>query len=576
MVESVKHLEDLVNHGRHLEARELAFQLKNDPDADLLRVDQLLALSLSKSGSPEAALAHLELAYRRNPDDPETAGILGGIYKELFRKQQDSKYAILSRDTYIKNFEITKSYYTGINAASMSAIAGRARQGREIAKTVISLIGNETEDFWELATLAEAYLLTKDRATSIEKYIKARQLAGTDWGKIISIYNQLWLLNHYLPVPKEIQRIFSPPTVIAFIGHMIDHPSRSTPRFPQIIEKQVKESISSAIRTLNGGIGYCSLACGSDILFAEAMEEAGAELHIFIPFSKKDFIEASVRFAGASWIERFEHIVSKFPVTYVTADNYDGHDDLFAFQCKIIFGSAMLRSLAYHQEPMLLTVHSEMDLKRKEGGTRDTIRLWPLNDRHININPDPFIPSGTVTNPTPSTSTISFEKKTNRPVLYMVRLDFALSLGLEKERISKLINSKMKDELILYKAFDIGVDSIFIAFDSENGAIDFVQDILHSGLQARQENTIKIGMHAGPVYLEALPNDENIVLDSRNVTLLTKISQFAPKGSICVSDHFAALLALNVKKFKLDYAGVLRSDTIEENMGIYNLTIKIL
>ncbi|MDH4058367.1 MAG: DUF4071 domain-containing protein [Cyclobacteriaceae bacterium] len=582
-MDSVKQLEDLVNHGRHLEARELAFQIKNDPDIDLLRVDQLLALSLSKSGSPESALAQLELAYRRNPENPETAGILGGIYKELFKKHQDSKYAILSRDTYAKNFEITKSYYTGINAATMSAIAGRARQGREIAAQVISLIDEGTRDFWELATLAEAYLLTKDRTLSADCYIKARQMAANDWGKIISVFNQLWLLNHYLPVSREIMRVFSPPTVVAFIGHMIDHPSRPTPRFPASIEQEVRESIAGAIRTMNGGIGYCSLACGSDILFVEAMEQAGAEVHVFIPFSKSDFINASVGFAGPQWIERFERLCAKFPTTFITEDKYLGYDDLFAFQCRIIFGSAILRSLAYHQEPMLLTVHSETDLKRREGGTRDTLRLWPLNDRHFNVNPDKFVSSAIVPPPANPVSVPSLQSdpskldgnKLERPVLYLVQADLSLTPGMEKEKIYKVINAKLKEEVITYKAFDMGADSIFMAFDSETRALEFVQDILQAAQSSSQlENNVKIGMHAGPAYLEHLPSGENIVQEGENISILRRISRFAPKGTICVSDHFAALLALNTKKFKLDYSGVLRSDDEAETRGIYSVTVK--
>src|SRR5690606_11745139 len=151
-----------------------------------------------KSGSPENAQEFLEPIYQAMPEDVETAGILGGIYKELFKKHQDSKYAILSRDTYLKNFQGTRHCYPGINAATMSAIAGRAAQGKEIAVEVISLINPQATDFWELATLAEAYLLTKNRTQSVEYFIRARQLAGTDWGKVTSVYNQLWLLNHYV------------------------------------------------------------------------------------------------------------------------------------------------------------------------------------------------------------------------------------------------------------------------------------------------------------------------------------------------------------------------------------------
>ena len=64
-------------------------------------------------------------------------GILGGIYKELFKKNQSPKYAVLARDTYAKNFEITKNYYTGINAATMSTLAGQGQRGKEIAKQVL-------------------------------------------------------------------------------------------------------------------------------------------------------------------------------------------------------------------------------------------------------------------------------------------------------------------------------------------------------------------------------------------------------------------------------------------------------
>ncbi|MDZ7645918.1 MAG: TRAFs-binding domain-containing protein [Cytophagales bacterium] len=264
MTESLDVIQDLINHGRYFEARARAESVIQQDDS--LRLKQLFALAVSKSGSHQLAPRFFTAIYAANPGDSETAGILGGIYKDLFKKHQDSKYAILSRDTYAKNFEATGNYYTGINAATMAAIAGRAVQGREIAAQVISKLEGQANSVWELATLGEAYLLTKNRNRSVEYYIKARKLVGNDWGKVLSIHNQLWLLNHYLPVAKEILRIFAPPIVLAFAGHMVDAPNRSTPRFPASIEGKVKDSIKGAIRTLQASIGYCSLACGADIL----------------------------------------------------------------------------------------------------------------------------------------------------------------------------------------------------------------------------------------------------------------------------------------------------------------------
>ena len=88
-------IEALINQGRYVEARAMArVALTISP---LLRVQQLYALAVSKSGIPKAALEFLEPIYRQQADDPETAGIMGGIYKEIFRKDQDTKYALLSR-----------------------------------------------------------------------------------------------------------------------------------------------------------------------------------------------------------------------------------------------------------------------------------------------------------------------------------------------------------------------------------------------------------------------------------------------------------------------------------------------
>jgi len=565
--QSISTIENLVNHGRYMEARELALRLKNNPDVDHLRVDQLLALSLSKSGSPELALAHLDLAYRRNPEDPETAGILGGIYKELFKKHQDSKYAILSRDTYAKNFAVTKSYYTGINAATMSAIAGRAIQGREIATSVIDLIGNESLGFWELATLGEAHLLSKNRDRCVEYYIKTRQLAGNDWGKVISVHNQLWLLNHYVSVPKEVLRIFAPPEVVAFAGHMVDAHNRQTPRFPALIESKVKESIKGAIRTLHASIGYSSLASGADILFAEAMAEEGGEVHVLMPFSKEEFINTSLRFAGEHWVNRFEDLLTTFPINFITKDNYGGNDDLFSLLGKVIFGSAILRSQTYHQEPFLLTVLSEFDLKQKEGGTRDTIQMWPYPQKHTNINPDTmYNPKEIVASPSLS-ARVELPRIIDRPVLYVACIELANVLAIEKERIEKMLNSFVSDQQLSFKVFNVLDDSIIIGLDTEISLMDILRSVWNSTAPFKPEKPIRIGLHVAPIYIHETNKDLNI-------KLLQAIGKYASKGSICSSIEFAAVLALHPKKFLLDYVGVIQLPDETDSRGLYKVTLK--
>ena len=111
-------IEKLISQGRYSEARALSQEALKTTDE--VRYSQLFALATSKSGTPKAAMDFLEPVYRMQAQDPETAGILGGIYKTIFKKDQDTKYALLSRDTYLKNFSITKNYYTG-SRKSMAA-----------------------------------------------------------------------------------------------------------------------------------------------------------------------------------------------------------------------------------------------------------------------------------------------------------------------------------------------------------------------------------------------------------------------------------------------------------------------
>ncbi|MFN3840156.1 MAG: TRAFs-binding domain-containing protein [Cyclobacteriaceae bacterium] len=562
MSEAVHYIESLINHGRFLEARSKAEELLRQSSD--LRVSQLYALVMSKSGAPEAAKEYLEPIYHANPGDPETSGILGSIFKELFKKNQQTSFALQSRDTYLKNFTATRNYYTGINAASMSAMVMQAGKSKEIAREIIQIIDSSTDDFWELATLGEAYMLLKDRATSIEFYIKARKAAGTDWGKITSVYNQLWLLNHYMPVSSEVMKIFNPPGVVAFIGHMVDHPERQSPRFPAVLEPKIKEAIRNTVRTMNAKIGFCSLACGGDILFAESIAEEEGEVNLFLPFAIDDFIEVSVRFAGQQWVERFNALIGKFPVNLVTPERYEGYDDLFTLQSKVIFGSAVLRSAVYHAKPTLLTVLSEMDLKRSTGGTRDTLRLWPFPDQYININPDTLLPSGIAGyDGSPTTQRII---PTDRPVQYLLLADLSTMKSLEKEKVYKLINQKIDEEVVPHAEPDTAHNRVLMTFEFESGAMEMVRSIIEVLPAYKREPELKITLHAGPL----LKKEGGIYGDA--LQTLRDLSTIAPRGAICASSQFAALLALDPRRYGVEYSGIV--SVRNRDLTVYKVTLK--
>jgi hypothetical protein len=554
-------LEDLIRRGHFAQARTQAQELlitRNE-----LRVKQIYALALSRSGVPEAAREYLEKVSQEHPDDPETNGILGGIYKELFKKNQSSTFAILARDTYERNFKLTKNYYTGINAATMSTLAGQARRGKEIAQEVLDSLTNPDGDFWEAATQGEAFLLLKDRSKSEAAYLKARKLAMSHWGKISTVYNQLWLLKHYLPVPGEAIRAFSPPVVISFIGHMIDHQGRPLPRFPASIEPQVKQAISSAINSINGKIGYCSLACGGDILFAEAMEEAGGELNLFLPCVKEDFIEASVSFAGDEWVQRFNRLVAKYPVTYLTQEPYEEHADLFLLQTSVIFGLSFLRGMRNHQEPFLLSVLSERDQQKRLGGTRDTIALWPNPKNHISINPDVFISD--LPQPANSITESISVNRTDRPVVYFVCTDVS-----PEEKLNIALKKAMEESSLPPLIAEVTEDHFIAGFKTIFSAMEFCDLAGKSLLRSfQQKNLMRISLHVSPHPVSAAsmyhPLKESLT------DKLLKLHALTAPGAIYATGIFAAILSLANKRYQYDYIDTLATDGIAKALDVYQV-----
>jgi tetratricopeptide (TPR) repeat protein len=555
-------INQLIGQGRYFEAH-----LQAESASKKIYHPQLIAqlgLALSKMGAPERALETVAPVYQSHPDNPEVAGILGSIYKELFKKNQQTSFALLSRDTYLKNFETTKNYYTGINAATMSVMAGSNSKGKEIATQVIERVEKLEAGFWELATLGEAYLLIKNKARAVDYYVQARKKAGNDWGKITSVHTQLWLLNHYLPVASEILKLFAPANVIAFAGHMIDAPARATPRFPSLIESQVKESIRNSIRTLNARIGYSSLACGSDILFAETILEEGGEINILLPFKAEDFIQTSVGFAGNGWIERFQSLRNNHSVRFITQAEYQGNDALFTLLGRVVLGAAIQRSSTNHVSAHLLTVQSEIDLKQNKGGTRDVATYWPSNLNHVNINPDIFL------NPTAPVSIVSQpqviqKQDSQQAILYLAYVggDETVLAEATKTLDSLLqVSPELKANLVPVKR----TDALIVAFTNETGALEFISTSMKRVKLVNRTKTVRAALH-----LDVAPVSQAEFESSGLLHEVETLGGKATINTILASHAFAALLSLSPRPYKIEQAGYIQAG--EQVVSIYTIQL---
>lgn len=205
----------------------------------------------------------------------------------------------------------------------MSALTGEQAEAEELAQAAIQLckakIETSEEDWvWNKATLGEASVLLGREQEALEWYAEAAERATKlkAHGHVASMRKQLRLLAAKFPLAGRVLPLLNVPIAVVFTGHMIDAPGRPMPRFPVRLEAAVREQIDRSIVEHNIGFGYCSPACGADILFIECMQARGREVQIVMPFRIEDFRDTSVAFAGDGWVTRYEAIVAGAQATH--------------------------------------------------------------------------------------------------------------------------------------------------------------------------------------------------------------------------------------------------------------------
>ena len=474
---------------------------------------------------------------------------MGGIYKSIFVATEDLAFGKLSAQTYTESFKASPNYYTGINAATMSKITGNYGEAKVIARQVVEMLENIEKDYWQEATLAEAYLLIKEVELATQHYIKARDLIGKNWGAIHSIHKQLWLLNHFTHVPKSVQEFFKPPVIVAFIGHMIDAPDRAEPRFKPEMENNVRMAIRSSIMSLDIQIGYTSLACGADILFVEEMLALDREVELFLPFNIDDFIQTSVAFAGDHWVERFEKIL-KEPITihYLNKAPYSGDNYQFHLLAEAIAGAAKFRAKLMKTQPTLLAVISEFSLERKTGGVRDFMTFWLAKETIHRVNIDNYKTS-IETLPVPSFKRHIGLRNIEPPIL---PISFVLTIS--SKHLFQLSTDHREYKSLMFKG-NIGENQVFV-FNRLAAILLFInEELFGSGTLTNK--------FQGSLNLGIIDNQRQKLTENDAILKGEKLCELSNENTVLVTEITAFMLAMNTDDLSIQYGGQANTDETE-------------
>jgi tetratricopeptide (TPR) repeat protein len=171
-----------------------------------VRPKQLRGLALARSGETMEAQRVLARLHAAGEIGPETLGIYARTWMDRYTETGANTFLLKSRDLYRQAFEaFPTDYYTGINAAAKSLLAGEKETAAQIAECVQKVVGDTPvmDDYWRTATIAEALLLQGKVEAAAKTYTAAVLAAPLDSASHASTRDQAALLLSALGATDE-------------------------------------------------------------------------------------------------------------------------------------------------------------------------------------------------------------------------------------------------------------------------------------------------------------------------------------------------------------------------------------
>ena len=463
-----------------------------------------------------------------------------------------------------------EAYYPGVNGATLYLLAGEADTAAALAREVLERLRAwpaDRKSYYETVSELEAGLVLGDldhaRANVNAVRAAIHETAQHDYRGLSSTVRQLRLIIAAKQLDADWLAELTPPAVIHYVGHIIAAPG-GPGRFPADQAAVVRAEINQTLDCRDVHFGYGSLAAGADILFAETLLDRGASLHVVLPFDEAEFINASVRPAGADWIERFHACRDRATtVRYATEDRYLGDDQLFGYCSQLAMGLALLhaRHLSAPAEQIVV-----WDGKPPAGPVGTAVDM--LNWRRTGM-PQRVIRVGNGFDPPPSPPALprAVERRT-RAMLFGDVKGFSRLSDDQLPRFIDVFLGCFAQVIRRYRT-DIRLantwgDGLFLVFDDAGAAAncalalqEAVARIDHERYRLPPDMSPRIGIHLGPVYAARDPILMRDNFFGAHVSRAARIEPVTPEGCVYVTETMAAVLALhNASAFHCEYVGM--------------------
>ncbi len=550
--------------------------------------------------------------------DAETYTSLAGVFREAWLASGSRADLEHCRELFLRAFHISNAPRDGIDAAVTSWLLGDHEGARELARRVRDRVSHAETDltlspeerYQMLATVAEAHLLLGEVQDALASFAWASTLEGIHYGSTVAALKQLALLQEGgLAVPDAVFDVIKPPTVVVFTGHALDRPGEG-PHFPPELEAAVRAEIAKSLDELGAQVGYSTAACGSDLLFIEAMLERGAEVNVVMPYAIDDFIAENVRYGGSRWEMRFRNALKLAnTVTYATEERYLGHGMLYRFANQCLHGLATLRATFLRTAPYLLAVWDMMP-GSLAGGAADFIDQWEDISRLRIIDLDGLLQQ----NPDLAGDSMPAmpdldgdqdeEQGEGRVIRSMMFCDIAGYSKLKEEHTPvfldflRIISEGMAELEHQPLAINTWGDAIFAVMDKATPMAEYAQTLQEMVLKADEELadrlphplSLRISLHAGPVFQAIDPICGRQNFYGSHINRAARLEPVTVIGHVYATQQFVAVLTAEqsamrseaqnrgedfVERFACEYVGVLSLAKDFGKQTVYHLRRRV-
>lgn len=286
--------------------------------------------ALVRSGAVDRGWALFEAGgYLQREDDPAALAVQGRLLKARGRLAGASQRRQLLAEAaaaYGAAHALSPAPYLAINAASLSLLAGDPATAEAGARAVLALLDAPEPPadtpYFLAATRAEALLLLSDREGAEAALDQAVQYDPDGWDDRATTLTQLREVLAAQGQDSAWLNRYTPPASLHFAGHMGLASGGSA-------EAELARQLAGTVPPGRYGFAWGALAAGADIVIAEHLLAADAQLHVVLPCPVEQFEAQSVAPTGPQWTERFRALLPQAASLRIAATGTgSAHDPL--------------------------------------------------------------------------------------------------------------------------------------------------------------------------------------------------------------------------------------------------------